>query len=140
MVLVTRNRDADGLGLPLPAGSVILFAQGPTGRSCSAGARVADRAVGEDVEIEFDEASGVTTQIELIRETRRWAEYRLIATNDQRRPVRFEAEFPLAGDDFRPDRRLGRRDGRPFWSTTIPANARITLRYRILKVAEVSPV
>jgi hypothetical protein len=139
LVLVTRNSNADGLGLPLPAGSVLLFAQGPDRPILLGQGSVADRAVGEDVEIEFDEASGVTTQIELIRETPRWQEYRLTATNDQRRPVPFEAEFPLAGDDFRPERRLGRRDGRPFWSTTIPANGRVTLRYRILKVAEVSP-
>jgi len=136
LFLVARNRDSDGLGLPLPAGSVMLFAQGPDRPILIGQGSVADRAVGEDVEIEFDEAAGVTTQVELVRETPRWTEYRLTATNDQRRPVRFEAEFQGAGSDFHPSRRLARRDGHPFWSTTIPANGRAVLRYRVGAAAD----
>ena len=133
LFLVTRNREADGLGLPLPAGSVMLFAPGPDRPILLGRGSVADRAVGEDVEIEFGEASGVRTLLEVVGETPRWEELRLTATNDHRRPVRFEAIFPGTGEDLRPSRRLGRRDGRPLWSTTIPANGRVTLRYRILK-------
>jgi len=136
LFLVSRNREAEGLGLPLPAGSVMLFAPGPDRPILIGRGSVADRAVGEDVEIEFDEAAGVRTLLELVRETPRMQEYRLTVTNDQRRPVRFEAEFPLAGYDFRPSRRLGRRDGKPFWSTTIPANGRVVLRYRLTDQAD----
>lgn len=137
LFLVSRNREADGLGLPLPAGAVAMFAQGPDRPLLLGQGSLADRAVGEDVEIEFDEASGVRTLLELVRETPRWEEYRLTVTSDHRRPVRFEAEFPWARRNFfRPGRRLGERDGAPFWSTTIPANGRVTLRYRVLKSRE----
>ena len=63
-----------------------------------------------------------------------WEEYRLVVTNDQRVPVRFESRVRV--------RLLGRgvlaappalplRDGRPLWAVTVPANGTATLRYRI---------
>ena len=129
LFLVSRNREPDGLGLPLPAGSVLLYAPGPDRPILLGQGSVADRAVGEDVEIEFEEAAGVRTLVELVRETPHSQEFRLTVTNDQRRPVRFEAEFPLAGYDFRANHRLGRRDGGRFWATTVPANGSVILRF-----------
>ena len=53
------------------------------------------------------------------------------------RPVRYEAEFAL-DDDERFDPRTAprqRRDGRPLWTTTVPANGTATYRYRLYDVA-----
>jgi len=136
LFLVTRNREEEGLGLALPAGSVALFGEA-LGRPILLGqGAMRDRAVGEDVEIEFDASPGVRTQTRLVKRGRRWRDYELVATNDQARPVRFEAEFPGTGSEFRPSLSLGRRDGAPFWSTTIPANGRVSLRYRIRTARE----
>ena len=130
--LVTRNRTGEGLGLPLPAGRLVLFAE-IGGRPLLIGeGHLGDTAVGEDVEVELGGATGVETRIELVREGESSDEYRLTVTNDRAEPVRFEAEFH-AGEElrFRPESRLSRRDGRPLWAVTVPANGSATLRYRV---------
>ena len=135
-VLVTRNRTAEGLGVPLPAGRVVLFAAGEARPVLIGEGHVEDRAVGEDVEIVVGEATGVMTRIDVVAEDEdgEWEEYRLVVTNDQRQPVRFEGEFEHDRDDvtFAPrGRRLPLRDGRPLWAVTVPANGTAALRYRI---------
>jgi hypothetical protein len=56
-------------------------------------------------------------------------EYVLTVTNDQARPARFEADFADVG--LATDSGIGRRNGRPLWSVTVPANGSATLRYRL---------
>ena len=125
--LVTRNRTAEGLGLPLPAGGVALFAT-HGGRPILLGeGSVTDLAVGEDVEISFGEAPGVRGRLTKVAMGR----YELTVTNDGPMPVRYEAEFEGDGSKLKADSRLGKRDGRPLWEVTIPANGSRTLRYRI---------
>jgi len=133
-VLVTRNRAQEGLGVPLPAGSVQLFTEAG-GRPILIGeGTIQDRAVGEDVEIRIGEAPGVTSQIEEVDEGDEWEDFVLTVTNDQVAPVRYEAEFEVDEDEtLRPRARLGRRDGRPLWTVTVPANGTATLRYRLVE-------
>jgi hypothetical protein len=136
--LVTRNRREEGLGLPLPAGAVVLFG-GPRERPILIGeGSVRDRAIGEDVEISVGEATGVLTRIEEMDEVGEdWEDYLLTVTNDQAEPVRFEAEFTVGEDSiFTPRRRLANRDGMPLWRVTVPANGQATLRYRVTQRPE----
>jgi hypothetical protein len=137
-VLVTRNREEEGLGVPLPAGRVVLFASGEVRPVLIGEGHVDDRAVGEDVEIVVGEATGVMTRIAEIAEDEDgdWEDYELTVTNDRSRPVRFEGEFDVDTDDvvFTPrGRRLPLRDGRPLWRVTVAANGSATLRYRIIE-------
>jgi hypothetical protein len=67
----------------------------------------------------------------MVRKDRRWREYLLTVTNDRPAPIRFEAEFPGAQAEFRPSRRLPRRDGFPYWATTVPPNGSATFLYRL---------
>lgn len=134
-VLVTRNRTSEGLGLPLPAGRLMLFAEGAARPVLLGQATIADHAVGEEVEIPFGPAPGVRYRLTLAApatETRR--EYELVVSNDRAEPVRFEAE--LAPQDWRltAAARLGRRNGLSLWSVTIPANDRLALRYTLSAV------
>lgn len=131
LFLVTRNRTDEGLGLPLPAGSVALFVDGPDRPMLIGESHVEDRAVGDDVEIAFDAAAGVTTRVELVRRRGRWREFLLTVASDRPAPVLFEAEFPNVGDEFRPATRLPRRDGFPYWAATVPANGSASFRYRV---------
>ena len=83
-LLVTRNRTDEGLGLPLPAGRVQLFAAArrpadPDRR----GRSIDDHAVGEDVEIEVGEAPGVTTAVERPQPDGAGTTIVLTVTNDQ---------------------------------------------------------
>jgi hypothetical protein len=132
--LVTRNRTEEGLGMPLPAGRVQLFTT-LGGRPILIGeGALDDRAVGEDVEIELDEAPGVTSRIEEEDSGRNWEDHLLTVTNDGALPIRFEAEFDVAENDrFRPRSRLARRNGRPLWAVAVPANGTATLRYRLIE-------
>lgn len=133
-VLVTRNRTEEGLGMPLPAGSVQLFAMAG-GRPILLGeGALDDRAVGEDVEIVIGEAPGVTSLIEDTAWGDDWQDHVLTVTNDSPAPVRYEAEFDVEeGDRLRPRARLSSRHGRPLWAVTIPANGTATLRYRVIE-------
>ena len=133
-VLVTRNRAVEGLGLPLPAGRVVLFSAGERPLLLGEGF-IRDLAVGEDVEIELEaEAPGVTSATVLEREGKRWRDFLVTASNDRSEPVRFELELDVPAEQrLRPQRRLERRDGRPVWIATVPANGTATLRYRLIE-------
>ncbi|MEO6114194.1 MAG: hypothetical protein ABIP07_07110 [Sphingomicrobium sp.] len=130
-VLVTRNRPAEGLGLPLPSGRIVLFA--PRGeRTILIGeGDVADRAVGEEVEIRVGEAPGVRAVQRQLSRGKERIDVELMVSNDLPRPVRFEAELGGDGARLSSRTRLGRRNGRPLWAVTIPANGSATLRYRV---------
>jgi hypothetical protein len=131
LMLTARNRAEDGLGLPLPAGSLALFGD-RAGRPLLLGeGTVWDHAVGQDVEVELGEAPGVASQIALLGEERRWRLYRLTATNDRDVPVSYQAVFYEYPENMRFAPRLGLRGGWPFWTVTIPANSSVTIDYGV---------
>jgi hypothetical protein len=134
-LLVTRNRTEEGLGVPLPAGAVQIFSAAADGRPLLLGeTSIRDLAIGEDVEIEAGEATGVTVALEEPDRGRNWEDHRLTITNDHAVPVRYEAEFEVDEDErFRPRRRLASRHGRPLWTVTVPANGTATLDYRTIE-------
>jgi hypothetical protein len=131
-ILTTRNVPAEGLGLPLPAGGLVLFGTG-AGRPLLIGrGSLDDHAVGEDVEIRIGAGNSVTAELVRVagglNEASLWE---LNVSNAQGTPIRYEADFNEGGMKLSSDTELGRRDGRPLWSVTIPAGGRATLRYRI---------
>jgi hypothetical protein len=140
--LVTRNREQEGLGLPLPSGGLALFTQ-RDGRPFLVGqGRVEDRAVGDDVEIAFAASPSIQTRVERIASgpDNRWVDYRLTVTNDQNRAAQFEAELARPADTrLVPRTRLTERDGYPLWSVRIPANGTATLRYRVEQLGKPKP-
>lgn len=128
-VLQLDNRKAAGLGLPLPAGSLSLFTM-RDGRPFLLGeGRMTDRAEGEKVEVELDEAPGVRIVQRPVERDDDGHETELVVTNDNPHGIRFEAQF--RGDD-KPigAGSLVRRDGSWWWIATIPANGSRTLRLR----------
>jgi hypothetical protein len=131
-VLVTKNRKAEGLGLPLPAGRVVVFGAGRARPVLLGEGFVDDKAVGEDVEIEVGSATGILTRA-VVSEGSSTNEriVELTVTNDRAAPVKFEAELEEGGGKLSSATRLGRREGRPLWAVTVPANGSRTLRYRI---------
>jgi len=132
--LVTRNRPAEGLGVPLPSGGIALFTE-RAGRPFLVGqGRIEDRAVGDDVEIAFAPSPSVRLSTRLIEsnEAEGWASYELTVTNALPGPARFEARLERPdGTRLVPAVRLGERDGAPLWAVQVPANGRATLRYRL---------
>lgn len=127
-VFATRNRVAEGLGLPLPAGPVAMFAL-RDGRPVLIGeGTIGDRAVGEDVDIVVGAATGIYSQV-TSDDNRGFA---LTVTNDRTVPVRFEAEFRgnVAGSGADSGTAFARKNGLPVWRATVPANGTRTVRYR----------
>ena len=124
--LVTRNRLVEGLGLPLPAGGVILFGDRDGTPLLIGQGSVDDKAVGEDVAIAVGTAPGVRVKQRALADG--WWE--IAVTNDALAPVRFEGVIANDGASLRTRTRLGRRDGEPLWAVTVPAQGSATLRYR----------
>jgi len=126
LFMLSRNSIAEGLGEPLPAGNLVLFTQGPENRPfVLTWGRLTDRAVGEDVEIEFGESPTMNSNLRMLSRTARSAHYALVVGNDQPVPLVFEGELHM--NVTRANARLGRRNGRPLWRVTVPANGRVTL-------------
>ncbi len=140
-VLTTRNRTAEGLGLPLPAGRVVLFSKGRARPVLIGQGSMDDNTVGEDVEIEVGTASAVTAQLTPAPAATSQApiraapglpaQWQLTVTNARPEPVRFEAELEHGQMKFSSPVQLGRRDGRPLWAVTVPANGSVSLRYTV---------
>ncbi len=126
--LLTRNREVAGLGEPLPAGRLVLFGEGPDRPILLGEGALPDRAVGEDVEIALGPSPGVLTAFRLLSRRGRNGQFELVVTNDRPQPVAFEGELYFG--NVRANARLGRRNGRPLWSVTVPANGRAVLCFR----------
>ena len=112
-VLLMDNRAARGLGVPLPAGQMILLgARG--GQKLLLGEGVTgDKAVGEEVEIPLGEAPGLRIDTQPRSTGRR----EVVITNDSTEARLVEVDL---GDG---ERGNARRDGRAIWRVTVPANA-----------------
>jgi hypothetical protein len=130
-VLVTKNRKAEGLGLPLPAGRLVLFGSGHQRPILLGEGFVDDKAVGEDVEIVIGPATGISTNAVLQEgSSGNGRSVELKVANDRNMPIKFEAEFNDQNKRISSSTKLGRRDGRSLWAVTVPANGTATLRYR----------
>ena len=126
-VLVTRNRTVEGLGLPLPAGTVALFGRRGGRRILIGEGRIDDYTIDEKVEIPIATATGVRAR-QTPFASDEGGGYLLELTNDLSRPQTVEIELPL---DAKPRGvRLVKRDGWMLWKVTVPANGRAELRYR----------
>jgi len=130
-ILKMENRKAAGLGLPLPAGGFTLYTK-RAGRSFLLGeGQMTDRAEGETVEVALAEAPGVAVVQRQLERKNGEAATELVVTNDQPRPVRFEARFAEDRSAKSSSAPLVRRDGSWWWTTNVPANgtATLTIRY-----------
>jgi hypothetical protein len=122
------NTARNGLGQPLPAGDVILYQDGETGRALIGEATIADKTVDEEVEIDFGNAQNITIENEENDEGDRAT---LTVRNANPNPVRFELEFVIEDDDFQKivwPSSVRRRKGKPVWSVIVPANGERRLR------------
>lgn len=139
-MLRTRNRKEEGLGLPLPGGPVTVFEPQGDAVVLSGEGGLADRAVGEDVEIMLANATQVTLEAETIKDTERAQTVRLTARNARAVPVQFEARVASSVgtqiNGAKPARAGGkvlRKDGRTIWEVTVPANGTVTWGYTLVK-------
>jgi hypothetical protein len=120
LTLRAKNRTADGLGLPLPAGKLALYQQGSVRPLLLGEGSVGDKAVGEDVEVDVATATGIVA---------RENQGVLTVTNANPYPVAFEAK--LGNRDLSAfSAKVRKKDGAWLWAVTVPANGTVTLGYR----------
>jgi hypothetical protein len=127
-VLITRNRKAEGLGLPLPAGKLALFGTRQGRRVLLGEGSIDDHTIGEKVEIKVATATGVRAVQVHEREQR--GEYRLTLTNDLASAQTVEIELPLEARAVSGGK-LVKRDGWMLWRVRVRANGTEQLRYRV---------
>ena len=127
-VLVTRNRTAEGLGLPLPAGKLALFGTRQGRRVLLGEGRIDDHTIGEKVEITVATATGVWAR-QTMFSSQDGGGLELTLTNDLPAPQTVEIELPLTAKTG--GARLVKRDGWMLWRVRVPANGTAQLRYRI---------
>ena len=139
-MLRTRNRKEEGLGLPLPGGPVTVFEPQGDALLLSGEGGLADRAVGEDVEILLANATQVTLEAQTINATERAQTVRLTARNARSVPVQFEARIAsgtgtkINGAKIaRAGGKVTRKDGRTIWAVTIPANGTALWDYTLVQ-------
>ena len=130
--LVTRNREEEGLGLPLPSGRVAFFEVREGRRIFVDYGRIDDVAVGEKLELDLGPSTEVVSTVVREFDGPDWDDYRVTVTNAK--PVPVDIEIELLGVRVRfdvPGRRLEERDGAPLWRARVPANGSAELRYRM---------
>jgi hypothetical protein len=157
VILRTQNDTANNLGIPLPSGRVSVFetaGSGGTSRRLLAGeTSLRDLAVNE--ETEFLLSGGAAVQIRQTTESRQrpgppppdvkgqsirtGARFNMIdlveITNAHPFPIQAEVSVYLADNAelVRADREPERKNGRPIFRVTVPANENIEFRYQTVE-------
>ncbi|MEO7692281.1 MAG: hypothetical protein ABIS51_23560 [Sphingomonas sp.] len=129
LILRTENKEANGLGLPLPAGSVAVFESGYRGPSYVGESPFGDRAVGDEVEFGVGESSDVRCQIVARRPSDERKPYSVRVTNARNTPETFELAIPYKVASA--SERLIERKGRKTWRVTVPANGEAKLNFAL---------
>jgi hypothetical protein len=130
-ILKMENRKTAGLGLPLPAGGFTLYTKRGDRPFLLGEGQMTDRAEGETIEVALDNAPGIAVIQRQLERKNGEAVTELVVTNDQPRPVRFEARFAEDRRAKSSSAPLVRRDGSWWWTTVVPANgsAKLAIRY-----------
>ncbi len=131
--LRARNQKEDGLGVALPGGPVAVFEPHGADLLLVGEGTMRDYAVKEDVEIALGMSPQVHVAVRKTAHASRWTDYEAKVSNANPWPIAFEGSLRLNDGETveRPSRSLTRKNGRPTWTMTVPANGEATLRYRV---------
>jgi hypothetical protein len=134
ILLRGENKEAKGLGLPMPSGQVMVFEDSKLGPLLAGQATLKDRAKGEEVELFIGQSSDVRMARTRVAQARKRERYRLEVTNARKEPVNIEIEIPyqLIGKPSN----VAKIDGVPTWKATVPAHGEAVLYYEMKLVAE----
>lgn len=132
-----QNDKQNRLGLALPAGKLVAFKEASNARLLLGEGNLDDKAIGEEVEIRIGNSQQVRFAVDQINQSegddRKYRDFELTLTNALAQPASIELKLSH-GDRERltkVSKRLGRKDGKPLWKVTVPANGSSTLRYRV---------
>ena len=135
-----HNKLAEGLGLPLPLGRVAIYQAGEAQPMLLGDVAMADKAVGEDVEIDAAPATNATVAVTQDRDHK---DRRIVTvSNANPHPIRIEAKFASDGAELLSafSGKVRRKDGVWLWEITVPANATAKIGYRAQRSDRSDPV
>ncbi len=121
-ILRTKNNKAHQLGLPLPAGQIALFQPTDARLRYAGGVILRDTAEEEDIELKLGTSPDVQVKQALGS---------VDIANAKPVPINFELRLQLNGAQSlkSADHAIGKKDGRPIFRFSIPANGFVTVRY-----------
>lgn len=125
--LRARNVAADGLGIPLPAGTVALFGRGAQRDLFAGEAPLDDRAVGDEVALRFGDSPDVTWTRTRVLEVKGKQQWRVDISNARKTLVSTEAVLPFEIEDKPAG--LSRAERGWLLPLQIPANETRTFTY-----------
>lgn len=135
-LLRTRNTAENHLGLPLPAGTVAVFAPHDATRLLESESGLRDIAVNEAVEIDMGASSDVQVSAQhedvALRSAKRDELERVEVSNARNTEIQFELtiQLPQGAKLVHADHSVGTKDGRPIFRFRIPANQTVAVRYQ----------
>lgn len=129
-----QNKEKEGLGLPLPSGSVMVMQQRGNEQLLLADSDMTDRAVGEKVEI----IAGMTDQLRLeqMEMLGKGKEKRLRLTLHNARPDKAAVEVtipPMDGYRLSVPAGLSAKEGGRLWAVSVPAGGRASIDIRYIE-------
>jgi hypothetical protein len=127
--LVGKNGKEEGLGLPLPSGRGMVFENSAYGDQLVGEITVKDRAIGDDIELALPATMAVQIASNRITQSKNSSDYDLRISNANPYAISAEIKLPLTMRDL-PDG-VRKKDGRPTWFVTVPANGTSALRVTV---------
>jgi hypothetical protein len=136
-LLRTMNSAGNHLGLPLPSGSVAVFAMRGGERLLEHESSMRDLAVDEEVEIDLGASLDVSVNVVKERATGNSAIAHAEISNAHPAPIQFELRLQLREGTrlIQADHPIGTKNGRPIFRLTVPAHATATVHYQTQRAA-----
>jgi hypothetical protein len=138
-MLRTLNKASNQLGLPLPSGTVAVFAPHHGEKLLEHESGMRDIAVNEELEID----AGLSADVEVTATTEQTKAdpahttfERVDISNASATAIQFELtlQLPQGGRVVHADHPLGSKNGRPLFRLKVPANQTATVRYQTQRV------
>ena len=120
-MLIGKNEKLDGLGLPLPSGTGMVFENSAFGSQLIGEIMVKDRAIGDDIELTLPPSIAVMIATTRISQDKNSSVYTMRLSNAN--PYAISAEIRLPDTVRNLPAGVRKKDGRPTWFVTVPGNA-----------------
>jgi hypothetical protein len=128
-MLIGKNEKVDGLGLPLPSGTGMVFENSTYGSQLVGEIKVKDRAVGDEIELALPATSAVQVAANRLTQDKNGADYKLRLSNAN--PYAISAEITLPVTVRNMPTGVRKKDGNPVWYVTVPANDSAELQVNV---------
>jgi hypothetical protein len=120
-MLIGKNEKVDGLGLPLPSGTGMVFENSAYGNQLIGEIMVKDRTIGDEIELTLPATMVVNVATTRISQDKNSSVYTMRLSNAN--PYAISAEIRLPDTVRNLPAGVRKKDGRPTWFVTVPGNA-----------------